>query len=314
MRYGYLLCPVFCLHSFTTALELSLPSTSPWMTNTNMHKKHPRLEHALALIKLSRPAVAHQFQPYLTQFPPPHRPGRDDGTPIHGSPILIILMGRSLAAASSHRALFLAASLRSTPNSFTLFPSSPPRSSWLTIARRGAASSPAPARTSSCMSSPRSSCRTSRKRERKPRSSSQCRRACASSVDSVRLSFLSCSFSLVRSSVRGGDDADEELRSLPAPPAPPPPDVVTDAGGGRGNGGGNAVFTTLPPPYLDGCGVVDLRRRMPDRRPCSPRRKFSFANSHRSGTTFRKPCMDCRHRRKWKCGMQIHAKKKQRQK
>jgi len=43
---------------------------------------------------------------------------------------------------------------------------------------------------------------------------------------------------------------------------------------------------------LDDCGVVGLRRRMPDRRPCSPRRKLSFANSHRSGTTFRKPCID----------------------
>nr|CAB3457240.1 unnamed protein product [Digitaria exilis] len=173
-------------------------------------------------------------------------------------------MGRSLAAASSQRPLFLAAaSLRSTPNSFTPFPSSPPRSacSW-------------------------SSCRTSRNRERKPKSSSHCRRAWASSVASVRLSFLSCSFSLVRSA-RGGDDADDELRSLA------PDVVVADAGGAGGSGGGNAAFTALPPDLLEDCGVVDLRRRIPDRRPCSPRRKNSFANSHRSGTTFRKPCMNC---------------------
>nr|CAB3453586.1 unnamed protein product [Digitaria exilis] len=224
------------------------------------------------------------------QFSPPNRPGPDDGTPTHGSPILIILMGRSLAAASSQRPLFLAAaSLRSTPNSFTPFPSSPPRSacSWSTTARCCCFASPAARTTSSsCMSCPRSSCRTSRNRERKPRSSSHCRRAWASSVASVRLSFLSCSFSLLRSA-RGGDDADEELRSLA------PDVVVADAGGAGGSGGGNAAFTTLPPDLLEDCGVVvDLRRRIPDRRPCSPRRKNSFANSHRSGTTFRKPCMN----------------------
>uniref|UniRef100_J3MY40 Uncharacterized protein n=1 Tax=Oryza brachyantha TaxID=4533 RepID=J3MY40_ORYBR len=92
---------------------------------------------------------------------------------------------------------------------------------------------------SSCISSRRSSWRTSRKRDRKPRSSSHCRRARASSVVSVRLSFLSCSFSLVMSA-RGGEDAEEELRSLPL-------DVVPDGAGGRGgSGGGNATLTPLP--------------------------------------------------------------------
>ena len=118
-------------------------------------------------------------------------------------------------------------------------------------------------------------------------SSSHCLFVCASSVLRLSLSFFSFSFSSDKSAncavvvvstdpgfFESGDDVEVDPRSSPefvGDDVPPPADFPP----------GRACAVDE---------VVVLRRRISDISSLCPRLKYSFANSHLSGTIFLKPC------------------------
>ncbi|KAK7848559.1 hypothetical protein CFP56_004924 [Quercus suber] len=124
---------------------------------------------------------------------------------------------------------------------------------------------------------------------KKATSSSHCFFVCASSELSISLSFFNFSFSPDKSDTcavgvvvstdpgffESGDEVEVDPRSSPEfdDDDGPPPTGFPDAG----------VFA--------GGDVTVFRRRICERSSFWLRLKFSFANSHLSGTIFRKPCI-----------------------